>query len=145
VKQTYYIRDHDRERFAARKHFFAEEVAAFNDQFVEPRISLTLFDQYYNMRDIIEQHPIVVDLAVQAYESCGITPDFKPMRGGTDGCIISHKGLPTPNLFSGTENGHGKYEFVTLETMEQSVNVIMAIVEQSAVLSKTFQLEASSP
>ena len=145
VKQTYYIRDHDRESFAARKRFFTEQVAAFNSQFVEPRISLTLFDQYYNMRDIIEQHPIVVDLAVQAYESCGITPVFKPMRGGTDGCIISHKGLPTPNLFSGTENGHGKYEFVTLETMEQSVNVIMAIAEQSAALSKTFQLEASSP
>ena len=120
-------------------------MAAFNSQFVEPRISLTLFDQYYNMRDIIEQHPIVIDLAVQAYESCGITPVFKPMRGGTDGCIISHKGLPTPNLFSGTENGHGKYEFVTLETMAKSVDVIMAIVEQSAVLSKTFQLEASSP
>lgn len=145
VKQTYYIRDHDRESFAARKRFFTEQVAAFNSQFVEPRISLTLFDQYYNMRDIIEQHPIVIDLAVQAYESCGITPVFKPMRGGTDGCIISHKGLPTPNLFSGTENGHGKYEFVTLETMAKSVDVIMAIVEQSAVLSKTFQLEASSP
>ena len=144
VKQTYYIRDHDRESFAARKRFFTEQVAAFNSQFVEPRISLTLFDQYYNMRDIIEQHPIVVDLAVQAYESCGITPVFKPMRGGTDGCIISHKGLPTPNLFSGTENGHGKYEFVTLETMEQSVNVIMAIAEQSAALSKTFQLEGIS-
>ena len=67
VKQTYYIRDHDRESFAARKRFFTEQVAAFNSQFVEPRISLTLFDQYYNMRDIIAQHPIVVDFAVQAY------------------------------------------------------------------------------
>lgn len=59
------------------------------------------------------------------------------MRGGTDGCIISHKGLPTPNLFSGTENGHGKYEFVTLETMAKSVDVIMAIAEQSAAVNAT--------
>jgi tripeptide aminopeptidase len=81
---------------------------------------------------------------VQAYESCGITPVFKPMRGGTDGCIISHKGLPTPNLFSGTENGHGKYEFVTLETLEKSVDVIMAIAEKNAALVGTAEVAGNT-
>lgn len=132
VKQTYYIRDHDRVKFGERKRFFEQQVAAFNQRFDEPRIELHLFDQYYNMRDIIEQNPTVLDLAMQAYQNCGIEPNVKPLRGGTDGCIITYKGLPTPNLFSGTENGHGKYEFVTLETMEKSVQVIRTIVELNA-------------
>ena len=132
VKQTYYIRDHDRGTFEERKIFFAQQVATFNERFAEPRIELHLFDQYYNMRAIIEQHPVMLNLAVQAYRHCGIEPHIKPLRGGTDGCIITYKGLPTPNLFSGTENGHGKYEFVTLETMEKSVQVIRTIAALNA-------------
>lgn len=127
VKATYIIRDHDKATFEKRKKQFAALVDQFNQSFDHPRIALHLYDQYYNMRDIIEKDFSIVELALEAYRSIGIEPDVKPFRGGTDGSIITYKGLPTPNIFTGAENLHGKYEFVSLEGMQQAAQVVIEI------------------
>ncbi|MEG0444098.1 MAG: peptidase T [Carnobacterium sp.] len=132
VKATYIIRDHDKMLFENRKRHFQELVDQFNSSFDQPRLDLKLYDQYYNMRDIIEKDMYSVDLALEAYRELGIEPDVKPFRGGTDGSIITYKGLPTPNIFTGSENLHGKYEFVTLEGMEKSADVVLKIIELAA-------------
>ncbi|MEG0475175.1 MAG: peptidase T [Carnobacterium sp.] len=132
VKATYIIRDHDKMLFENRKRHFQELVDQFNSSFDQPRLDLKLYDQYYNMRDIIEKDMYSVDLALEAYRELGIEPDVKPFRGGTDGSIITYKGLPTPNIFTGSENLHGKYEFVTLEGMEKAADVVMKIIELTA-------------
>ena len=86
-------------------------------------------DQYYNMGEIIKDHMYVVDIAKEAMENVGITPLIKAIRGGTDGSKISFMGLPTPNIFAGGENFHGKYEFVALESMEKATDVIIEIIK----------------
>ena len=91
-----------------------------------------LKDEYYNMGEIIKDHMYVVDIAKQAMENLGIKPLIKAIRGGTDGSKISFMGLPTPNIFAGGENFHGKYEFVALESMEKATDVIVEIVKLNA-------------
>lgn len=132
VKATYIIRDHDKETFGHRKQHFTALVDQFNETFDQPRIDLKLYDQYYNMRDIIEKDLSIVELALDAYRSLGIEPDVKAFRGGTDGSIITYKGLPTPNIFTGAENLHGKYEFVSLEGMQQAAQVVIEIARMNA-------------
>ncbi|AEB30694.1 peptidase T [Carnobacterium sp. 17-4] len=132
VKATYIIRDHDKITFEKRKQHFISLVDQFNEKFDQPRIDLKLYDQYYNMRDIIENDLSIVELALDAYKSLGIEPDVKAFRGGTDGSIITYKGLPTPNIFTGAENLHGKYEFVSLEGMEQAAQVVIEIARMNA-------------
>ena len=95
-------------------------------------VKLELKDEYYNMGEIIKDHMYVVDIAKQAVENLGIKPIIKPIRGGTDGSKISFMGLPTPNIFAGGENFHGKYEFVALESMEKATDVIVEIVKLNA-------------
>lgn len=132
VKATYIIRDHDKETFEKRKQHFTAVVDQFNEGFDQTRIDLKLYDQYYNMRDIIENDLSIVELALNAYKSLGIEPDVTAFRGGTDGSIITYKGLPTPNIFTGAENLHGKYEFVSLEGMEQAAQVVIKIARMNA-------------
>ena len=84
------------------------------------------------MRDIIEKDLSIVELALNAYRALGIEPDVKPFRGGTDGSIITYKGLPTPNIFTGAENLHGKYEFVSVEGMKQAAQVVIEIARMNA-------------
>lgn len=129
TSMNYIIRDHDRDQFEARKQLITKIVADLNQQFTEPRIELKLTDQYYNMREVIEQHFEVVEIAKQAMEDLGISPVIYPVRGGTDGSKISFLGLPTPNLFAGGENMHSRYEYVSLQVMEQAVDVLLKIVE----------------
>ena len=86
-------------------------------------------DQYYNMGEIIKDHMYVVDIAKEAMENVRVTPLIKAIRGGTDGSKISFMGLPTPNIFAGGENFHGKYEFVALESMEKATDVIIEIIK----------------
>ena len=81
------------------------------------------------MYEILKDDMTSVEVAIEAYKECGITPDIQPFRGGTDGCIITYKGIPTPNLFTGAENLHGQYEFVTLESMQKASNVVLKIIE----------------
>jgi len=132
VEVTYIIRDHDKIKFADRKQHFADLVEQFNSKFDFSRISMKLYDQYYNMGDIIKKDTSSVDLAIKAMEALDIKPVIEPFRGGTDGSKITYMGLPTPNLFTGGENFHGKYEFIALEAMEQATQTVMKIIELNA-------------
>ena len=132
AKMTYIIRDHDREKFEARKQMITDIQAKINSQFDEDRVEINMYDQYYNMGEIIEKDMSVIDLAKGAMEEVGVTPIIEPIRGGTDGSKISFMGLPTPNIFAGAENMHGRFEFVSLQTMEKAVDVIVKIIENNA-------------
>ncbi len=125
----YIIRDHDREKFNAKKKFVEEIAKKINEKYPKKVIELEMKDQYYNMGEIIKDHMYVVDIAKEAMENVGITPLIKAIRGGTDGSKISFMGLPTPNIFAGGENFHGKYEFVALESMEKATDVIIEIIK----------------
>lgn len=128
VKANFNIRDHDRQKLEERKAYFNELIAKQNKTYDFPRIKVSMYDQYYNMKEIIDQNPHVLELAKEAYLDNEIEPDIQPFRGGTDGCIISFKGIPTPNLFTGAENLHGRFEFVTLESMEKAADVVRSIL-----------------
>ena len=129
---VYIIRDHDKSKFLAKKEFVKELVEKVNKKYGREVVKLELKDEYYNMGEIIKDHMYVVDIAKQAMENLGIKPLIKPIRGGTDGSKISFMGLPTPNIFAGGENFHGKYEFVALESMEKATDVIVEIVKLNA-------------
>ncbi|MEY8445248.1 peptidase T [Enterococcus ratti] len=126
---SYIIRDHDREKFAARKAKIMEIQENLNRRFDHPRVKVTMYDQYYNMREVIEKDMSIVKLAKQAMMELAIEPVIEPVRGGTDGSKISYLGIPTPNLFAGGENMHGRFEFVSLQVMEKAVDVIVKIAE----------------
>lgn len=126
------IRDHDSDLFLKRKstiQTFADELL---NSYPEAQIKLDMVDQYYNMKEKIEPVKEIVDLAENAMIDLNIKPIIEPIRGGTDGAQLSFKGLPTPNLFTGGENFHGKYEFVSLDDMEKSSNVIIEIIKSFA-------------
>lgn len=127
AKSHYIIRDYDTADFNQRKQLIKDLVAKFNHQLGENRLTLDMYDQYYNMRQIIEQDMTSFDLAVKVMTDLGIAVDVAPIRGGTDGSKISFMGIPTPNLFAGWENAHGCYEFVSLQTMARAVDVIIGI------------------
>ena len=132
AKMTYIIRDHDREKFEERKQMILELQTKMNSQFDQERVEINMYDQYYNMGEIIEKDMSVIDLAKGAMEEVGVTPIIEPIRGGTDGSKISFMGIPTPNIFAGAENMHGRFEFVSLQTMEKAVDVIVKIIENNA-------------
>ena len=129
---VYILRDHDKSKFLAKKEFVKELVEKVNKKYGKELVKLELKDEYYNMGEIIKDHMYVVDIAKQAMENLGIKPLIKAIRGGTDGSKISFMGLPTPNIFAGGENFHGKYEFVALESMEKATDVIVEIVKLNA-------------
>lgn len=129
---TYIIRDHDHQKFEAKKRLITELAAQFNARFGQKRIEIKMHDQYYNMREIIEKDMSIVELAKQAMLAVDIVPLIQPVRGGTDGSKISFMGIPTPNLFAGGENMHGRFEFVALESMEKAVDVLIKIAEMNA-------------
>ncbi len=128
---TYIIRDHDHELFEARKQALYTIVEEINATLDRPRIAITMHDQYYNMRDIINKDPRAVDVALEAIRAVGLEPIVSPFRGGTDGSKISYMGIPTPNIFTGGENFHGQYEFVTEEAMLKVSETLVKIVELS--------------
>ena len=132
AQMSYIIRDHDREKFEARKQFIIDLVAKFNAKYDQERVELNLFDQYYNMREVIEKDMSIVELAKNAMEELSIEPVIEPVRGGTDGSKISYLGIPTPNIFAGGENMHGRFEFVSLQAMEKATDVIVKIAELNA-------------
>ncbi|ETO40787.1 Tripeptide aminopeptidase [Fructilactobacillus florum 8D] len=126
---NYIIRDFDRQKFEDRKQLFTNLVAQQNQQFGTPRVHLELTDQYYNMGEVLKKDLTPVELAKKSMEQVGITPHIFPVRGGTDGSKISFMGIPTPNIFAGPENMHGRFEFVSLQTMEQAVRVIIQLAQ----------------
>ena len=126
---SYILRDHDREKFEAKKKFTENVAKKINEKYGKELVSVEIKDQYYNMGEIIKDHMNVVEIAKKAMENLGIKPVIEPIRGGTDGSKISFMGLPTPNIFAGGENFHGKYEFVALESMILATDVIVEIVK----------------
>ena len=126
---SYILRDHDREKFEAKKEFAANVAKKINEKYGKELVSVEIKDQYYNMGEIIKDHMNVVEIAKKAMENLRIKPVIEPIRGGTDGSKISFMGLPTPNIFAGGENFHGKYEFVALESMILATDVIVEIVK----------------
>ena len=126
---SYILRDHDRKKFEAKKKFAANVAKKINEKYGKELVSVEIKDQYYNMGEIIKDHMNVVEIAKKAMENLGIKPVIEPIRGGTDGSKISFMGLPTPNIFAGGENFHGKYEFVALESMILATDVIVEIVK----------------
>jgi tripeptide aminopeptidase len=126
---NYIIRDHDRELFEKRKETVRSVVKSLQQQYGEERIVLEMNDQYYNMKEKIEPVMEIVQIAYKAMENLGIQPIVKPIRGGTDGSQLSYMGLPTPNIFAGGENFHGKFEYVSVDNMIKAANVIIEIVK----------------
>ena len=129
VEAEYIIRDHSMEKFQERKQYFADIVEKQNETYDVPRIECQIYDEYFNMYEVLKEDMTAVEVAKEAYRQCEIEPDIQPFRGGTDGCIITFKGIPTPNLFTGAENLHGQYEFVTLESMEKAKEVVLKIIQ----------------
>lgn len=129
TKLHYIIRDFDREQFEARKAKMKEIAASLAQKYGNNRISLEINDQYYNMREKIEPVRHIVDIAHEAMTNLGIEPKVKPIRGGTDGSQLSYMGLPTPNIFAGGENFHGRYEYVSADTMVKAAEVIVEIIK----------------
>lgn len=129
TKMRYIIRDFDRDNFNARKQNMENIVKSLQEKYGAERISIELKDQYYNMREKIEPVKHIVDIAYKAMKNVGVEPDIKPIRGGTDGSQLSYMGLPTPNIFTGGENYHGRYEYVSVDNMQKATEVIVEIVK----------------
>ncbi|MTT31170.1 peptidase T [Terrilactibacillus sp. BCM23-1] len=129
TKMIYIIRDHYREKFNEKKETVKTLINEFKQTYGEDNVILELKDQYYNMREKIEPVKEIVDIAHQAMENLDIKPIVEPIRGGTDGSQLSYMGLPTPNIFTGGENFHGKYEYISVDNMIKATNVIVEIAK----------------
>lgn len=127
----YIVRDHDRQKFEDKKATIKAIIEKLNREYSD-RFTLEMEDEYYNMAEIIEKDMYPIELAKKAMENIDIEPIIEPIRGGTDGSIISFMGLPTPNLFAGGENFHGRYEYVAVEAMEKATQTIVEIIKQVA-------------
>ena len=129
---SYIVRDHDREKFEARKQALLNYAAQLNEKYGEGTVTVELKDQYYNMRQQVEPLMYIIDIAFAAMQEAGVTPKVKAIRGGTDGAQLSFKGLPCPNIFAGGLNFHGRYEFVPVQSIEKAMNVVVKIAELTA-------------
>ena len=129
---SYIVRDHDREKFEARKQALLDYAARLNEKYGEGTVTIELKDQYYNMRQQVEPLMHIIDIAFAAMQEAGVTPKVKAIRGGTDGAQLSFKGLPCPNIFAGGLNFHGRYEFVPVQSIEKAMNVVVKIAELTA-------------
>ena len=132
AKLSYIIRDHDREQFEDRKRTMLCCVNQMNEKYGEGTVTAEIKDQYYNMNDHHDPQMHVIDLVLHAMQDCGVAPKVKPIRGGTDGAQLSFKGLPCPNIFAGGVNFHGPYEFVSIQSMEKAMQVVVKICELTA-------------
>jgi tripeptide aminopeptidase len=132
VEQTtlaYIIRDFDAKGFEDRKAFMQDVVNKLNQKYGNGAVVLEIKEQYRNMKEQVEPVKYIVDIAFQAMEAVGVKPLVKPIRGGTDGARLSFMGLPTPNLFTGGHNFHGRFEYISIQSMEKVVDVIVKIAE----------------
>lgn len=129
----YIIRDFEREGVEARKAFMQQKVDELNERLEKGRVELVLTDSYFNMKEMVEPHQHIIELAKQAMIECDVEPMIKPIRGGTDGARLSFMGLPCPNIFTGGYNFHGIHEFITIQGMEQAVEVIVKLSQRTAI------------
>ena len=136
AKLSYIIRDHDRDRFDDRKRFMQICVQKMNERYGEGTVEIDIRDQYYNMKEKIDPEMHVIDLVLKAMQATGVAPKVKPIRGGTDGAQLSFRGLPCPNIFAGGVNFHGPHEFVSIQSMEKAMQVIVKICEMTAAYNE---------
>ena len=129
AKMSYIIRDHDRDIFEDRKRFIQRCTDRMNEKYGEGTVTCEVKDQYYNMKEKIDPQMHVIDVVLHAMQACEVAPKVRPIRGGTDGAQLSFKGLPCPNIFAGGVNFHGPYEFVSIQSMEKAMQVIVKICE----------------
>jgi tripeptide aminopeptidase len=127
---SYIIRDHSMEKFEQKKELFKDIVNFLNKKYGDI-ITIEITDSYYNMKEKIEPHMEIIDLAAKSMRELGIEPNIKPIRGGTDGAQLSYKGLPCPNIFTGGYNFHGRFEFIPTESMKLASKLIVKIVENN--------------
>lgn len=131
TKLVFIIRDFFEDTYESRKERFVEIEKELNKKYGENRVTVEIKDSYKNMKEKVEPVMYIVDMAKKAMESANVTPLVKPIRGGTDGARLSFMGLPTPNIFTGGENFHGKYEYIPVESMMKAVDVILNIVKEN--------------
>lgn len=124
----YIIRDHDTDKFEQKKARMTAAAEFMNRKYGEGTVALTVKDSYFNMRKCIEPHMYVVERAKAAMKAVGMEPEEVPIRGGTDGARLSYEGLPCPNLCTGGENYHGRFEFIPVEDMESCVDMLEHIL-----------------
>ena len=124
----YIVRDHDMRRFNEKKQLLQDAADFINRKYGEGTVELTVKDSYFNMKQCIEPCMFVVERAMEAMKAAGMEPEAVPIRGGTDGASLSYKGLPCPNLCTGGENYHGRFEFIPVEDMERCVDMIVHII-----------------
>ncbi|MBP3260491.1 MAG: peptidase T [Prevotella sp.] len=133
ARLSYIIRDHDRARFDDRKRFIERCAELMNQHYGAGTVTVSISDQYFNMKEQIEPENMhVIDLVLKAMQEVGVSPKVRPIRGGTDGAQLSFMGLPCPNIFAGGVNFHGPYEFVSVQTMEKAMQVVVKICELTA-------------
>ena len=125
----YIIRDHDLDKFEARKNLSQKIADAMNEKYGKTVVEIEIKDQYFNMKEKVEPVMHIVDIAEDAMKALNIKPLIKPIRGGTDGSQLSYKGLPCPNIFAGGHNFHGRYEYVPVESILSATKVICKIAE----------------
>ncbi len=125
----YIIRDHDRTLFEQKKQLFEKTAEYLNFKYGAGTVETKVEDSYYNMKEVIEPHMYLIDNAKKCMEELGITPVVSPIRGGTDGARLSFMGLPCPNLCTGGENFHGRYEFACVQSIEKIVELLVCIAE----------------
>lgn len=131
TEMHYIIRDHSMEKFTRKKELMNRVVEFLNDKYGEI-IELEIKDSYYNMREKVEPHIEIIHLARESMLEVGVDPVISPIRGGTDGARLSYMGLPTPNLFTGGHNYHGRFEMISYDAMEKALEVVVKIIENNA-------------
>jgi len=131
---SYIIRDHDRDKFAAKKALFEDAGRQINEKYGEGSCEITVRDSYYNMKEIIDDHMYTVERAKSAMEAVGVSPVIVPIRGGTDGARLSFMGLPCPNICTGGENFHSRFEFLPTESLLKVVDIVERLITDAAEL-----------
>ncbi len=134
ARMVYIIRDHSMERFQERKALLEKTARQIDRRWGEGTVQLEVTDQYYNMREILKDHMEIVTLAEEAMKAGGIAqPTHMPVRGGTDGCMLTYKGLLCPNLPTGGHNAHGRFEFVPVQSLQTGVKIVKQVVGEALV------------
>lgn len=129
----YIIRDHDKEKFIEKKRLFADCANAINEKYGAETCIATVMDSYYNMKEIIDDHMYTVERAKKAMLEVGVTPVVCPIRGGTDGARLSFMGLPCPNICTGGENFHSRFEFLSVESLNKVVDIVERLILNTAI------------
>lgn len=124
---NYIIRDHDEAKFERRKQEMRQAADFINQRYGAGTLELEIRDQYFNMRKMIEAKPEIIEIARKAYRAAGLEPVEEAVRGGTDGSRLSYMGLPTPNIFTGGHNGHGRFEYLSVDALEKATEVVVII------------------